>query len=292
MKKEKNNVSITPNTVNPNSSTFNSTPAFSFGGVLQKYRNLNNLSQPDLADFMGVSRNTITNWETNKSRPEIEAIRSLCTHLGIPLNELFGLTADFAPSNYENALLRQFRQLNPSNQRIVAHLISSMLQEETDARDAALRDAFFILPLHSTPAAAGIGCLEVETPPTCFFVKKNGYNENADGIIRVSGHSMEPLYHDGDLVYIKHTSFANDGDDVVCFYSGGAVIKRMQNNKLYSLNKDYPFGKKSEQDNVKIMGKVIGIVRDGDRPTDEDRPALEELMAREIREFNAEYGVD
>lgn len=66
----------------------------------------------------------------------------------------------------------------------------------------------------------------------------------------------------------------------------------MQNHKLYSLNKDYPFGEKSEQDNVKIMGKVIGIVNNSDTPQHEDVSVLEELMAREIHDFNVQYGIE
>ena len=34
---------------------------FAFGSVIRKYRNKNEMSQPELAELMGVSRNTITN---------------------------------------------------------------------------------------------------------------------------------------------------------------------------------------------------------------------------------------
>lgn len=124
MKKETTFPSIAQKATHENLSALKSSRTLSFGAVLQKYRNLNNLSQPELADIMGVSRNTITNWETNKSRPEIEAIRQLCIFLGIPINELLGLSDDLVPSSSENTLLKQYRQLNSSNQRIVAHLIS------------------------------------------------------------------------------------------------------------------------------------------------------------------------
>lgn len=64
----------------------------------------------------------------------------------------------------------------------------------------------------------------------------------ADSIDRVSGASMEPLYHDGDLVYIQFTNGDSDGDDVVCTTADGAVIKRVKKHKLYSLNKALPYG--------------------------------------------------
>ena len=51
----------------------------SFGAVLRKYRNKNEMSQPELAEIMGISRNTITNWENDKCRPEVDSIRTLCS---------------------------------------------------------------------------------------------------------------------------------------------------------------------------------------------------------------------
>jgi len=46
----------------------------------------------------------------------------------------------------------------------------------------------------------------------------------------------------------------------------GAVIKRMYDNKLYSLNPrypedpQYPYGEKGEDDHVQVIGRVLGTV--------------------------------
>lgn len=264
----------------------------SFGAVLRKYRNRNGMSQPELANIMGISRNTITNWENDKSRPEVDSIRTLCTMFGIPLYELFGLSNDSLPSPHENVILRQYRRLSPVGRKVVDKVVASMLEEETDARDNYLQDSFFVLPLESTPAAAGPGCEFVDIPPEYMFIKKNGYNESADALVRVSGASMEPHYHNGDLVYIKYANTADDGDDVVCSTADGAVIKRLSNHRLYSLNKTLPFGEKNEDDHVVILGRVIGIVSADELPDDADIPILEEVKSEEIREFNRIHGYD
>lgn len=264
----------------------------SFGAVLKKYRTMNGMSQPELAQLLGVSRNTITNWETDKSRPEIDSIRTLCTMFGIPLYELFGLTSDSMPSPHENVILHQYRQLSKVGQKVIDKMIGSMLQEEADARDSYLRDSFFLLPLESTPAAAGPGCIFGDAPRDYMFIRKNEYNESADALIRVSGASMEPHYHNGDLVYVKYTNTAQDGDDVVCSTADGAVIKRLSGHRLYSLNKSLPFGEKNEDDHVVILGRVLGIVSADELPDDRDIPTLEEVKSEEIREFNRSYGYD
>ena len=123
------------------------------------------------------------------------------------------------------------------------------------------------------------------------FIKKNGYNESADALIRVSGASMEPQYHDGDLVYVKYTQSVENGDIVICSTADGAVIKQMVNRKLYSLNKALPYGEKSEDDHVTIVGKVLGKVSPLELPDDSDIPLLEEVKAQEVRAFKKKYGL-
>ena len=106
-KKEKNATGSRTVVHLPNSASQNDA-VLSFGAVLRKYRIKNEMSQPKLAELMGISRNTITNWENDKCRPEVDSIRELCTMLGIPLYELFGLSNDSIPSPHENIILSQF----------------------------------------------------------------------------------------------------------------------------------------------------------------------------------------
>lgn len=264
---------------------------FAFGAVIRKYRNKNEMSQPELAELMGVSRNTITNWENDRARPEVETIRVLCSMLGIPLYELFGLPNSSQLTSHERVVFGQYRKLSPVGQRIVDRMIESVMGEEQDARDRYLDENYFLSELQSTPAAAGPGCAFIDTPPEYMFIKKNGYNESADALIRVSGASMEPQYHNGDLVYVKYTQSVEDGDIVICSTADGAVIKQMLNHKLYSLNKALPYGEKSEDDHVTIVGKVLGKVSPLELPADDDIHLLEEVKAQEVREFKKKYGL-
>lgn len=268
------------------------TPTTSFGAVLQKYRMQNEVSQPELASMLGTSRNTITNWENDKSRPDIGSIRQLVTMFGIPLYELFGLPTVELPSSRESALLDSFRKLSPVSQKVVERMVFSMYEEETNARHEMLRRDFCIMPLSATAAAAGVGCEEVDLPVEACFIKQNRLTARADTLIRVSGRSMEPKYHDGDLVYVLFTNDINDGDDVICYYNEGAVIKRYHNHKLLSLNPAYPFKDKYEDDNVRVVGRVLGIVEDEDIPDADDNTLLHEIMSYELREFEAEHGIE
>ena len=122
---------------------------------------------------------------------------------------------------------------------------------------------------------------------TCIH-KKNRLSTEADTLIRVSGRSMEPVYHNGDLVYVKYTKDVENNDIVICSSADGAVIKRMYDNKLYSLNPQYPYGEKSEDDHVQVVGKVLGTVSADEIPDAEDVAILRELKAEELYEFERE----
>ena len=100
---------------------------------------------------------------------------------------------------------------------------------------------------------------------------------------------MEPGYRNGEYVYVKYTESAEVGEDVICSSCAGLHIKRVgENSSLYSLNKDYPFLPESE---VKIIGKVLGIVSSRDYPTRSELDNLQEIRKNEIREFKERHGL-
>lgn len=55
---------------------------------LKKYRNHYGLSQEKLAEVIHVSRQTISNWETGKSYPDLQSLLLLSDHFNVSLDEL------------------------------------------------------------------------------------------------------------------------------------------------------------------------------------------------------------
>lgn len=55
------------------------------------------MAQEELAEAMGVSRQTISNWETGAVLPPMGKLDRLSRELGIPLAELLGVEAQTAP---------------------------------------------------------------------------------------------------------------------------------------------------------------------------------------------------
>ena len=284
-------------TVTPNVVSFPTTAAATpapimFGSLIKERRKKAKLSQKDFADMMHVTRNTVINWEADKSKPDYSLIPEVCSLLNIQIHELFHMQAENGLSDLEDRVVGNIRLLNPTSRRVIDKMISTMVEEELLAKDKALKETFTLFLKRPGSVAAGIGNYVPEEAPEYVFLRKNHINARADGIALVDGKSMEPVYHSGDYVYYEEASSADPGEDVLVDTDDGAVIKRVDDDyTLYSVNPAVPYPKKSDQNTLVIRGRVLGVVASSDRPSKDDIGILEELFVDEIREFNEEYGV-
>lgn len=264
--------------------------SFLFGEIIKENRKKQGMSQQDLADQMQVARNTVVNWETNRRTPDFEIMPRLCSVLKISIETLFGFADVSDLDATEHKLIVIFRQLSSVGKKLAMTLVDTMLTEECKAADKNYLDSYHILALEPGAAAAGEGYEYTDEKPTPVFFRKTDINVKADAIVRVSGASMEPEYHEGDFVYISYTDSADIGDDVVCATRNGLVIKRKDGKgHLYSVNAALPFGKKYEDDNVKIKGKVLGIVSPSEYADKDELSILNELFRDQLREFYATH---
>lgn len=61
-----------------------------FGKRLQQVRKAAGLSQEQLAELVGMSRQAVSKWETDQAAPDIDKLASLCGVLGVSADELLG----------------------------------------------------------------------------------------------------------------------------------------------------------------------------------------------------------
>jgi len=62
----------------------------SFGERLRKARKLKNIKQIDLATTLEVTKSTISNWERNSNKPNINQLLKICELLEVPADYLLG----------------------------------------------------------------------------------------------------------------------------------------------------------------------------------------------------------
>lgn len=263
-----------------------------FGDQIRAARTARKMSQEELAQAMGVTRHSVMNWESDKSRPDYEMVPQLCGILEISIQDLFGIKPEY--SVLEKQIISNIRELKPSTRIMISKMVENMVLQEAEDEYNKVKDSTRIVPLESSGAAAGVAGTGVpfnDIAPTPFFLHVNDDNRRADAVLRVSGHSMEPEYKNGRYVYFEFAEVANPGDDVVLRWGDTAFIKRLDDDGFpYSINPDYPFEYDGDGEDLSIIGRVLGVVTSKDVPPRKYEGLLPEMFERELREFNQEYG--
>lgn len=108
-------------------------------------RNTTQYTQRQLADYLGLSANTVCEWEKGRSEPSIATIIKLATVFDVSADYLLGLEDDFgartataaAPMGdsmtaEERELLRYFRGLSPYLKSMTMEAVKSWAKKNGD----------------------------------------------------------------------------------------------------------------------------------------------------------------
>ena len=65
---------------------------------IKEIRIINNLTQEEFAEIVGVSRQTIVKWEAGSSMPDSFNLKTICLKFNVSLNYLFDFEVKQKPS--------------------------------------------------------------------------------------------------------------------------------------------------------------------------------------------------
>lgn len=262
-------------------------PDISFGATIRAYRLRAQLEQEQVAQAFGVTPNCVSNWERGVSRPDLAFVPALCALLKMPLAVFFGQPEPACRPADEQALLADYRELTRPNQRLLRKTLSAILESQAEGALEALKAQFCCLQGHENGLAAGFGApLEGENTARPLFVRASRTARLADDVFPVNGKSMEPDYPDGSRVFVQRTTRPAYGDVVVCVSSGVPYIKIYGRDGLRSINPDYPVIRVGEDDNARVLGRVLGLVPEEALATSEEQEKLLAAFADEIATLN------
>lgn len=233
-----------------------------FGTLIREYRINAGMSQEELGFMIGVGKNAVGAWESGRSRPDLNSISDLCHILNIPLAVFFGRT-ESELKGLNRDFLYKFRKLNNYNKKVILHEMSALLElQEEYVKEETPETVHQKIKLFINDAVAAAG-FSPELPETsgqyALFDPDPVVNE-ADEVIRVNGDSMEPMYSDGDLVFVKHVPSVREGEIGIFIHHNAGYIKQYMKDGLHSINPDYPVMRFTQEDQITCMGKVLGKV--------------------------------
>ena len=218
-------------------------------------------SQREVYEKLNVRQSTFSSWETGKSEPDIETFLKLCDMYGIyePATLFIGLPPHLDHSDRELSLVKQFRALDERGKSAVeacAEFGTNYLGKVPRVKIG--KNLLRPVSVSLQPAAAGHGNFIDSTDWEVVQAEAPGY---ADFGIKISGDSMEPLIHNGDVVWVKKQEIIENGEIGIFMLNENAYCKKLQKKGgetfLVSLNKKYAPIKIREGDSVVVYGKVL-----------------------------------
>jgi len=253
------------------------------GQRVKYYREKLGMEQLALAEKLGIKSNAISNWEHGRTRPDLNQIPKICEALGIGFYELFGVEDPMRQySEAERQLIIDYRWLNDHSKAVVNAVIST-LKEHQQAENCP---SITVLKRFSKGLAVGFDIsADFDDVGEDMLLYSSVTVDSADCVFPVSGDSMEPEYHDGDLVLVSR--FPGCGElqpgDVGAFMIGNETyIKEYQKDGLHSYNKEYSTMKFNSDEHVFLIGKVMGTVEESDIPTQEHIDLYHVLHPEEV----------
>ncbi|MBQ3483588.1 MAG: helix-turn-helix transcriptional regulator [Clostridia bacterium] len=118
-----------------------------------------------------------------------------------------------------------------------------------------------MLPLYDLPVSAGVGVMLDGDSTDEIAVRDNTRTREADFALRISGNSMEPRYHDGDILLVQNTDTLEFGELGIFILDGNGFFKVFGGDRLYSINEEYGDILLKDFEDVRIAGRVIGKLR-------------------------------
>lgn len=236
-----------------------------FSDNLKYLREKNNMDQIELATKLGrKSTSSISEWEKGKYQPKAGVLSDIAHIFNVNLDDLMNkdLRNENEVSSPKLDVLSIFKQLNLKRRRAVLKFAVKQLDEQRQEN----KNVITFPNKHNTTTidvdgvlSAGVGeYLDDNSEPFSVTVPAP-VPDNYDYAFKINGSSMEPYYHDGQVVFIKKVGQYRDGQTVAAIYDGCAYLKRLAVDDdgyatLVSLNPDYPNVRIDDKEGMKLLG--------------------------------------
>ena len=229
------------------------------GQTIKEIRKRKGLTQKQLSELTGLKQNTISNHENgNRSIDEVD-IHIYSNALGVSPKELF----DSYKESSDN-ITKIYNQLNSDRQTKVYDFATEQLREQNKVvnfNDYIEEESDWYEVKFYGSVSAGTGLyLDDEQVETISF-GADMIPTGTDFCLKVNGDSMDPMFHDGDYVFIKRETDFRNGSIGVVIVNGDAYLKKIyitkDSIKLVSLNKKYKDITVTQDDTLKYVGTVV-----------------------------------
>ncbi|WP_314209216.1 XRE family transcriptional regulator [Vagococcus salmoninarum] len=222
--------------------------------ILDSLRNEKGMSISELARQVDMAKSAVSRYFNNTREFPLNRVNDFARVLGTTSEYILG----FDKHEDFNNILPIYNQLNETNQTKVYNFAEKTLENQNnnviDLRE--YRD----IDIQST-VSAGTGVVDLDAN----HIERISYNgfipNNYDAAFRVQGDSMEPVFQDGEIVFVVKDEDVRNGQIGVVLIDGEAFIKKMyvegDKLRLVSLNKQYEDIIANGSNQISVYGRVV-----------------------------------
>lgn len=243
------------------------------GERIKELRKQNKLTLQELAtklndnypNTINFNKGKISKWENNKEEPRLSSVKILADFFNVPL-DYFGQEDVQQPK-----ILSIYDKLENSRQEKVIDFATNQLKEQEQNNLVVLsdyQDEEYITDFARGVVSAGHGAYQEDELYMEVKLLASKVPDKYDSIATVVGDSMEPLIHNNDLLFIEATNQVEPNSIGIFQVNGKNFVKKLKRDYdgawyLQSLNNSYEEIYLSEDDDIRTIGEVVDIYREG-----------------------------
>ena len=243
--------------------------------TFNEMRKKSGMSLEEISVQSGIPKGTLAKITSGITKaPPLETMRKLVYSMGYTLDDLDrGLERSEHFSKEEKTHIQKYRLLDPYGKEAVDGVLDVESRRCEAIRAAALHKERkemeisqelqdnviylrFSVPGYSMPMSAGTGQEAGQEYPENYQLVREP-PRGTSYIATVSGNSMEPTYHDGDLLFIHACEEIAVGQVGVFYMDGKQWVKELGAEVLLSHYPDYP--PRTITEDIRCQGLVLGV---------------------------------
>ena len=251
------------------------------------------ITNDKLAELTGIPLGTLSKILAGMNdSPKLSNIIAISSALGCSIDFLVNGTPDnncnYTLDENEIAFIKQFRELDECGRDIATYVVSrehkrvsemtaisnvvasTHKSKEKSAkiidRSAVRRSMSEVslrrsISLFDMPVSAGSGVYLDDASAEKINIPDNDKTKSADFALRISGNSMEPKYHDGDILLVERCENFALGELGIFVLDGQGYFKQYGGDRLISLNPEFSDILLKDYASVSCCGKVVGKLK-------------------------------
>ena len=250
------------------------------------------ITNEELSDMTGIPLGTLSKILAGISdSPKLSNMVAICSALGCTLDYIVSGTPEnnnnYTLSDGEIKLVENFRTLDVHGKEMVtlvldkecdrirseqyssverrAKVLSPISRKPAKASPASSAMPYGFgkreIPLFDLPVSAGPGVFLDDIMAEAISITDNSTTKGANFAVRISGRSMEPKYHDGDILLVQDCESVENGELAIFVLDGSGYFKMFGGDRLISLNPEFDDIPLSDFGEISCCGRVVGKLK-------------------------------